>query len=122
MFSKLKTVINEKKGNKVGAPASVKASIAYNDLIRFWKLNNKHNYISQADKIKWIYLKPNPYQLESLAFFEFDMPEKIRIFLEEYADREKVFESILLNKLENFYNDLGWVLNLNPYINKFFEL
>tara|TARA_Y100000296_G_C5134002_1_gene237161 strand:+ start:140 stop:1129 length:990 start_codon:yes stop_codon:yes gene_type:complete len=122
MFSTLKTVINEKKGNKVGAPASVKASIAYNDLIRFWKLNNKHNYISQADKIKWIYLKPNPYQLESLAFFEFDMPEKIRIFLEEYADREKVFESILLNKLENFYNDLGWVLNLNPYINKFFEL
>ena len=122
MFSKLNIVIGKKNDNKVGAPAAVRAAIRYNDLLRFWKLNNKHNYISQADKIKWIYLKPNPYQLESLAFFEFDMPEKIRIFLEEYADREKVFESILLNKLENFYNDLGWVLNLNPYINKFFEL
>ena len=77
---------------------------------------------SQADKVKWVYLKPNPYQIEALAFFEFDMPEKIRIFLEEYADRKKIFDSILLNKLEGFYSDLEWNLNLNPYINQFFEL
>ena len=25
------------------------------------------------------------------------------------------------SKLENFYNDLGWTLNLNPNINKFFS-
>ena len=46
----------------------------------------------------------------------------LKDFLDEYANKEKVFESILLNKLEGFYSDLGWNLNLNPYINKFFEL
>ena len=122
MFSKLNVVINEKKGNKVGASASVKAAIRYNDLIRFWKLNTQHSYIAQGDKIKWVWLKPNPYQLEALAFLEFDIPEKIRTFMEEYVDRKKIFESILLNKLEGFYGDLGWILNLNPYKQKLFNL
>ena len=107
---------------KLGAPAAVKAAIRYNDLLRFWKLEGKHNLIAQGEKIKWVYLKPNPYQIEELAFLEYDMPEKIRIFLDEYADREKIFDSILLNKLEGFYSDLEWNLNLNPYINQFFEL
>ena len=98
-----------------GAPAAVKASIIYNDLIRFWKLNNKHTYITQGSKIKWIYMKPNPYQIDAIAFLEWDLPEKIKLFMEEYADRKKIFESILLNKLEGFYNDLGWTLSLNPY-------
>ena len=105
-----------------GAPAAVKASIIYNDLIRFWKLNNKHTYITQGSKIKWIYMKPNPYQIDAIAFLEWDLPEKIRIFMEEYADRKKIFESILLNKLEGFYNDLGWTLSLNPYQKMFFNI
>ena len=105
-----------------GAPASVKATIAYNDLLRFWNLSGKHSYIAQGDKVKWVYLKPNTYQIEALAFLKFDLPKKLKDFLEEYADRKKIFESILLNKLEGFYSDLGWNLNLNPYINKFFEL
>ena len=105
-----------------GAPAAVKASIIYNDLIRFWKLNNKHTYITQGSKIKWIYMKPNPYQIEAIAFLEWDLPEKIRIFMKEYADRKKIFESILLNKLEGFYNDLGWTLSLNPYQKMFFNI
>ena len=105
-----------------GAPASVRAAIIYNDLIRFWGLNNEYSYIAQGDKIKWIYLKPNPYQIEALAFLEFGIPEKIRTFIEQYADREKIFESILLNKLEGFYSDLNWNLNLNPYKDIFFNL
>ena len=105
-----------------GAPAAVKASIIYNDLIRFWKLNNKHTYITQGSKIKWIYMKPNPYQIDAIAFLEWDLPEKIRIVMEEYADRNKIFESILLNKLEGFYNDLGWTLSLNPYQKMFFNI
>jgi hypothetical protein len=104
-----------------GAPASVRAAIIYNDLIRFWGLNNEYSYIAQGDKIKWIYLKPNPYQIEALAFLEFGIPEKIRTFIEQYADREKIFESILLNKLEGMYSDLGWSLQLNEYQKMFFN-
>ena len=105
-----------------GAPAAVKATIVYNDLLKFWGLSKDHNYITQGDKIKWIYMKPNPYQIDAIAFLEWDLPEKIRTFIEEYADRKKIFESILLNKLEGFYNDLGWTLNLNPYQKMFFNI
>ena len=105
-----------------GAPAAVKACIVYNDLIRFWGLDKKHSYIVQGDKIKWVYLKPNPYQIDAIALLEWDYPEKIRTFIEKYADREKVFSSILLNKLEGFYSDMGWTLSLNPYQKMFFNI
>jgi len=105
-----------------GAPAAVRAVIRYNDLVKFWGLSNQHSYITQGDKVKWIYLKPNPYQIDAIAFLDFDFPEKIRTFIEQYADRKKIFESILLNKLEGFYNDLGWTLSLNPYKEMFFNL
>ena len=104
-----------------GAPAAVKASIIYNDLLRFWKLDKKYNYITQGEKIKWIYLKNNPYRIDAIAFLDYDIPKQIRTFIEQYADKQKVFESILLNKLEGFYNDLGWSLSLNPHRNKFFN-
>jgi hypothetical protein len=105
-----------------GAPASVKAAIVYNDLLRFWGLDKKHSLIVQSDKIKWVYLKPNPYQIEAIALLPWDYPDKIRTFIEEYADREKIFSSILLNKLEGFYSDLGWTLSLNPFQQMFFNL
>ena len=104
-----------------GAPASVRSTIIYNDLLKFWGLSNQHKMITQGEKIKWIYLKPNPYQINAISFLDFDLPEKIHIFIEEYADRDKIFDSILLNKLEGFYSDLGWVLNLNPYKDIFFN-
>ena len=105
-----------------GAPAAVRAVIRHNDLVRFWGLSNQHSYITQGDKVKWIYLKPNPYQIDAIAFLEWDLADKVRTFIEEYADRKKIFESILLNKLEGFYNDLGWTLSLNPYKEMFFNL
>jgi len=114
--------VENKVGRKLGAPAAVKAAIRYNDLLRFWKLDSKHELITNGTKVKWIYLKPNPYHIEEIAFLNYDMPEKINTFIEQYADRKKVFESILLNKLEGFYGDLEWNLNLNPYINQFFDL
>ena len=107
-----------------GAPAPVRAAIRYNDLLKLWQLNKNHNLITLADKVKWVYLKDNPDKIEALAFFDYDMPDKIKSFLDTYADRQKIFDSILLNKLEGFFSDLGWSLNLNPYTNalKSFEI
>ena len=106
-------------GIKKGAPAAVKAAIRYNDLLRFWKLDRNYNAITKVDKIKWVYLKDNPYKIEALAFLDYDMPDKIKDFLEQFADRKNVFESILLNKLQGFFSDLEWELSLNPYANAF---
>lgn len=104
-----------------GAPASVRSTVKYNDLLKFWGLDKDHSYIVQGDKVKWIYLKPNPYQIDAISFLDYDLPEKIEAFIEKYADRKKIFESILLNKLEGFFSDLGWNLSLNPYQEMFFN-
>jgi len=88
--------------------------------LTFWKLDKQHSRIVQGDKVKWIYLKDNPYKIEALAFLDFDMPDKIADLLNKFADRNKSFESILQSKLEGFYHDLGWSFNLNPYKAMFF--
>jgi DNA polymerase elongation subunit (family B) len=106
---------------KKGAGANVKAATCYNDLLRFWQFDKDYSQIVQGDKIKWVYLKSNPYQMEAIAFLEFDMPDKIKDFINEYIDREKSFETILQNKLQGFYDDLEWILPpSNPLIYKFF--
>ncbi len=102
-----------------GAPAPVRAALKYNDLLRFWKLDKEHNYITMADKCKWVYMQNNPYKIEALAFVEYDIPPKIMEFMEKYVDRQKIFDSILLNKLEGFMSDIGATLNLNPHKDAF---
>jgi len=56
-----------------GAPAAVKATMVYNDLLKFWGLHKNHASIAQGDKVKWIYLKQNPYQVDAIAFLEWDL-------------------------------------------------
>jgi hypothetical protein len=81
-------------------------------------LDRKHELITNASKIKWVYLKDNPYKIECLAFIDYDMPKKIEDFLAIYANRQKIFDSILLNKLEGFFSDMGYSLDLNPHLDK----
>jgi DNA polymerase elongation subunit (family B) len=105
-----------------GTPAAVRAAIKHNDLLKFWRLNKEHRTISQGDKIKWVYLKKNPYQIEAIAFLDYDIAPQIEEFINKYIDLQKIFDSILLNKVEGLYSDLNWSLQLNPYINKFFNI
>lgn len=104
---------------KLKAPAPVRASIRYNDLLRLWKLNKHYNYITQADKVKWIYLKDNPYKIEALAYLEYNIPDKILEFIKKYVNRQAAFDTILLKKLEGFFEDMQWSLDLNPHLDTF---
>jgi DNA polymerase elongation subunit (family B) len=104
------------------APVGVKAAVRYNDLLKFKKLNNKHTQIVEGDKIKWVYLKDNPYKIDTIGFLDFDLPKEIQKFIEQYVDRPKAFDTILRNKLESFYQDLDWGnLTLNTYVQQFFK-
>jgi len=107
---------------KTGAPVNVKAAVRYNDFLKFKGLDKQHSQIVQGDKIKWVYLKDNPYKIDTMGFLDFDFPEEIRKFAEHYIDRDKAFDSILKNKLESFYKDLDWGnLTLNTHVNTFFS-
>lgn len=107
---------------KIGAPAHVKAAVRYNDLLKFYKLDKQYDGIRDFDKIMWVNLRTNPYKLESIAITGYNDPPQIIEFVEKYTDKEEVFNSIFLNKLESLYSDLNWSFpSLNKYTQKFFK-
>jgi DNA polymerase elongation subunit (family B) len=105
-----------------GTPAHVKAGIAYNRLLKFFNCPYKHEPIRDGDKVKWVYLKTNPLGLDTLAFKDYNDPKEVMDFVETYIDRDKIFEAELENKLDDFYNALGWqkVSNETKTAKKFF--
>lgn len=109
---------------RIKAPINTKAAIIYNDLIKFKKLEKKYNLFTEGDKMKYVNLKPNPYNIEVIGLNGYNDPEFIIEFIDKYVDRETAFNSVLLNKLTGVYNDIGWGDDfpvLNAKINKFFK-
>ena len=94
----------------LGTPAHVKAAINYNDYLRYKGLDKKYPYIGDNEKIKWLYMSPdNPYRLDTMAFKDNDEePKEILEYVEKYANRDKVFDSEMEKKLQDFYDALGW--------------
>jgi hypothetical protein len=74
-----------------------------------------------GDKIYLAYLKPNPYHVDVLALNGYEDAPEILNIIEEYLDRDIIFDSVLKNKIETIYSDIKWgqpVFNKN--VNKFF--
>lgn len=95
-----------------GTPIAVKSAIYYNDLLKHWGLSKMHAEIVPTDKVKWIYLKKNPYGIDTIAFLDYDLPEKIIEFIDEYFDAKELWNSLVINKLEGLYGDINWQLNI----------
>lgn len=111
--------IFSKLGNK--CPINTKSAIFYNDILRFKGLDKKYPTFQIGDKMFIAYLKDNPYRINSIGFNGYNDPPEILEFIEKYIDRDGLFDSIMKNKLESLYYDLGWggvILNRN--VHKFF--
>ncbi len=107
-------------GNK--CPINTKAAIYYNDILRFKKLDKKYPTFQIGDKMFIAYLKDNPYRIDVVGFNGYNDPPEILEFVEKYIDRDGLFDSVMKNKLESLYSDLGWgAVVLNQNINKFFK-
>jgi DNA polymerase elongation subunit (family B) len=121
--------IPKKKDNRAmfqfnsGTPAHVKAAIAHNQLLVHFKCPSKHAPMRDGDKVKWVYLKQNPYGLDAVAFKGHDDPDDIMDLVKTYIDYDKIFERELLKKLEDFYGALGWgaVLSSQKTAEQFFS-
>ena len=107
-----------------GAPVHVKASLAYNEIIDYLQIGKKFSPIGSGEKIKWVYLRENPYGIEGLAFKGYDDPPEITDFIKKYIDRNKIWEHALEKKLLDFYSAIGWQLpsQSTKILNKFFTL
>jgi hypothetical protein len=107
---------------KLKAPVNTKAAVVYNDLLKFKRLDKKYTLFTEGDKMKYVSLKPNPFNIDVIGFRGIDDPEFIVEFIEKYVDREDAFNSVLLNKLTGVFSDIGWDFPvLNAKINKFFK-
>lgn len=108
---------------KLGTPAHVKASIAYNQLLKHFGIHNQYPPIKDGDKIKWVYLKTNAFGLESIAMNGYNDPPQIMEIVNSFIDHDKLFKSELQNKLEDFYKALNWgtFLSSTKTVDKFFN-
>jgi len=93
---------------KKGTPIHVKAAIAYNDMLKLLKLDKDHEKIQNNEKLKWTYLRNNPYGLDVIALKGHSDPDEIINLIKKYIDYEKVFTSGLANKLADFYSAMKW--------------
>jgi hypothetical protein len=109
---------------KKGTPAHVKACISYNKLLHHFKIANKYEKISDGEKIKYVYLTNNPFNLETIAVKGYNDPKEIVEIAEKYIDYEALFVNELKTKLEDFYSALGWGLlptDVNQKADEFFS-
>jgi len=106
-----------------GCPAHVKAAIAYNQLLKHFGVENQYEPLKDGDKIKWVYLKQNPYGLDGVAMNGYNDPPQIMELINTYINHDKIFERELLKKLEDFYGALDWgeVLSSTKTAEKFFS-
>ena len=103
-------------------PINTKSAIRYNDLLKFKKLDKKYPALQIGDKMLIAYLKENPYKIDAIGFNGYNDAPEILEFIEKYLDKDKLFDSMMKNKLEGLYSDLNWgfpVMNKN--VNKFFN-
>ena len=103
-------------------PINTKAAIYTSDILKFRGLDKKYPTPQVGDKIYIVYLKDNPYRIDVLALNGYNDAPELLEFAEKYIDRDGLFDSVLKNKLESLYSDLGWgAVVLNQNINKFFR-
>jgi hypothetical protein len=106
---------------KLKCPINTKSAIISNDFLRFKGLTKKYPEFTIGDKIYIAALKPNPYKIEVIALNGYNDAPDILEIINKYIDRDGLFDSIIRNKLETVYSDIGWQLNLNPHKSKFFN-
>lgn len=107
------------KRGQLGTPINVKSAQNYNTLLTIF---NKPEYstIEDGDKIMYAYLVENPFQFETMAL-RGDDPEEIINFVNKYIDKQRIFETKFLTKVESIWNDLKFgKLDLKSKQNNYF--
>lgn len=91
-----------------GTPAHVKAALTYNALLHYFGLETKFEPIADGAKVKWVYLKDNPLNVDALAIKGFNDPTEVVAFLKEHIDHKALYDKELKKKLQDFYDAVNW--------------
>ncbi len=89
-----------------GMPIHVKSAYFYNLLLDKLNTKNKYEAIGTGDKVRYMYIEqPNKFGLESIGF-KYDYPKEFSDLFK--PDYDKMFEKILFQAIERFYDNVGW--------------
>lgn len=92
-----------------GMPAHVKAAYHYNILLDKLDLSGDYETIETGDKVRFFYVnQPNKYGINAIAY-KYYYPDEFKSIFE--PDKEKMFEKIIYNIVERFYEAVNWRLN-----------
>lgn len=91
-------------GKKI--PHNVKSAYYYNLVLKKLGIENKYEQISSGDKVRYLYIeKNNKFGIDRIGF-KFSYPAE---FAEEFTiDYNKIFEKIMFNGIQRFYEAVGW--------------
>ena len=102
-----------------GTPIHVRGALLYNWYVKKYKVEHKHPFIQEGEKIKFMYLKtPNPIHENCISFFG-ELPKEFGI--EKYVDYQTQFEKSFLEPLKNVLQCIGWHHEKVITIGSFFE-
>ena len=102
-----------------GTPIHVRGALLYNWYVKKYKVEHKHPFIQEGEKIKFMYLKtPNPLHENCISFFG-ELPKEFGI--EKYVDYQTQFEKSFLEPLKNVLQCIGWEHQKRITLGSFFE-
>jgi DNA polymerase elongation subunit (family B) len=89
-----------------GTPGHVKATIAYNSLLKAKDISDEYEEIFEGDKVKLVYLiENNPYNIDAIAFKD-NLPKEFG--LDSYVDYDKMWNKVFFEPIRQFYDVLRW--------------
>jgi hypothetical protein len=96
------------QSHHLGTPVHVKSSIYYNDFLKHFNISKQYSKITNGDKIKWVYLKQNPLNIDTIAYKGYEDPPEVLTFIRTYIDATKLYDKALHKKIMMLYGALGW--------------
>ena len=103
---------------KKSCPIHVRGSLLFNKHLKFNKLQNKYELITNGNRIKFCYLKlPNPIKENVIAFQE-ALPKELK--LHNYVDYDLQFEKTFIEPLNLILHSIGWTAEEQTTLEDFF--
>ena len=100
--------ISKYEGVSKGVPIHVKSAQNYNRILDLHNIQSIPK-IDDGDKILYGYMKQNPFGFETMALKGQDEdPKELIDFVEKYIDKERIFQTTFISKLDTIWEDLGW--------------
>lgn len=93
-----------------GTPIHVKAAIYHNMMLDYFKISDRYEKIRSSDRIKFYYVKRNPFGIKVIGY-KYDLPDEFKKVFQ--IDTEKMFDKIVSASVEILYSPVNWVYS-NP--------